>query len=141
MPINNLFGTVPAKIYQTRILVVDDNEALLEAVGGHLELRGARVDLATSGVEAVELLAERTYDKILCDSELMGGEYGPQLVPEFKRLHRGEIIGTSSNPDPQISEDWQDGGATFHPKPRGLVTISDYAGAIMNSSKPGLIRS
>jgi CheY-like chemotaxis protein len=140
MSINDLIGTGPARTYQTRILLVDDNVALLEAVGDHLELKGAIVDRATSGTEAIELLTKSTYAKVVCDSELLNGEYGPQLVSEFKKLHQGEIIGTSSNPDPQIPKDWQDGGAIFHPKPMGLVTMSDYAGVILSSSEPSLVK-
>ncbi|MEV5409016.1 response regulator transcription factor [Thermopolyspora sp. NPDC052614] len=50
-----------------RLLVVDDEPALREALRSSLEFEGYRVDLAGDGAEALELLARGTYGAVLLD--------------------------------------------------------------------------
>jgi DNA-binding response OmpR family regulator len=45
-----------------RILIVDDEPELLEALGALLELEGYEVDLAAGGVEALAIAAKRAPD-------------------------------------------------------------------------------
>jgi CheY-like chemotaxis protein len=58
-----------------RILVVDDNEVLLTAVGGLLRSMGHSPDVARNGREAVEAAARNRYDVVLLDIQMpeMGG--------------------------------------------------------------------
>jgi PAS domain S-box-containing protein len=52
------------------VLVVDDEEGIRELVRDGLTARGARVDLAASGEEALCLLESRDYEIVLCDVNL-----------------------------------------------------------------------
>ena len=50
-----------------RILVVDDDEMVLEALGGLLRPEGYEVHLVSSGSEALKRLEEDDYDLLLLD--------------------------------------------------------------------------
>jgi signal transduction histidine kinase/CheY-like chemotaxis protein len=63
-----------------RILLVDDEPALAKAL--KRALRGHRVEIAADGQQALELLAERSFDLVLCDL-MMPHLSGPEL---FERL-------------------------------------------------------
>jgi PAS domain S-box-containing protein len=52
------------------LLVVDDEEGIREMVRDGISSRGARVDVASSGEEALCLMESRSYDVVLCDLNL-----------------------------------------------------------------------
>jgi PAS domain S-box-containing protein len=52
------------------LLVVDDEESIREMVRDGLTARGVRVELASSGEEALCLMESRSYDVVLCDLNL-----------------------------------------------------------------------
>jgi CheY-like chemotaxis protein len=52
------------------VLVVDDEEGIREMVREGLSSRGARVEVASTGEEALCLLESREYDVVLCDLKL-----------------------------------------------------------------------
>jgi diguanylate cyclase (GGDEF)-like protein len=52
---------------QTRILVVDDEEIMREFLREVLSDQGYKIDLASSGKDAVEKMAEQEYDLVLTD--------------------------------------------------------------------------
>jgi CheY-like chemotaxis protein len=54
------------------VLVVDDEESIRELVSDGLLARGARVELAASGEEALCLLDTRNYEVVVCDVSLRG---------------------------------------------------------------------
>jgi acyl-CoA thioesterase len=54
----------------TRVLVIEDEEALGEAVAGALTDGGFRVDRAANGAEALAKVRERTYDVVICDLKM-----------------------------------------------------------------------
>jgi len=54
------------------VLVVDDEESIRELVSDGLLARGARVDAAASGEEALCLLDTRGYEAVICDLNLRG---------------------------------------------------------------------
>lgn len=68
---------------QSRILVVEDNEANQMLVRAVLELEGYAVDLAGSAPEALERLQGATPDLILMDVQLPG-EDGLSLTRQLK---------------------------------------------------------
>ncbi len=57
-----------------RLLVVDDEENILLTISEVLRLEGHEVDVASSGREAVGLLAGREYDLILTDLHMADGD-------------------------------------------------------------------
>ena len=70
-----------------RILVVDDEETLCEALKFNLEAEGYEVDTAHSAEEALALDLTR-YDLLLLDI-MMGGISGTQMVGILKSNWRG----------------------------------------------------
>lgn len=70
---------------QTRVLIVDDDEAHAEALAESLELDGYVSTLAGSGKEGVERLAEQSFDAVLTDL-VMHDLDGLALLKEAQRL-------------------------------------------------------
>jgi signal transduction histidine kinase len=54
----------------TRALVIEDEEALGEAVAGALTDAGFRVDRAANGAEALTKIREHAYDVVICDLKM-----------------------------------------------------------------------
>jgi len=74
-----------------RVLLVDDEEAFVEALGKRLKARGLNVETSNSGEEAITKAEERTFDVIVLDLAMPGMDG----IETLKRL-RG------SDPDMQI---------------------------------------
>jgi PAS domain S-box-containing protein len=74
----------------TRILIVDDDEALLEALPEALRLRmnGVGIDVSETAQRALELIREVDYDAIVTDIKLPGMD-GLALLNEIKELRPG----------------------------------------------------
>jgi len=68
--------TLPASL---RLLVADDDVNLREALGEYFARKGFAVQLAASGLEAIELLRRRTCDISVLDGH-MPGLTGPQVL-------------------------------------------------------------
>ena len=76
----------------TRILVAEDEEIMRITVLDHLRHQGWRVDAATNGAEALELVKKNSYDLILSDIRMPSLD-GEKLLLEVKRLApRTEVI-------------------------------------------------
>jgi len=71
-------------VNQARLMVVDDEESLRITTAAILEKEGYTVDVASSGNEAVELLAGADYDLVLTDLHMEGGE-GLMVLNEIRR--------------------------------------------------------
>jgi two-component system, cell cycle sensor histidine kinase and response regulator CckA len=54
----------------TRALVIEDEEALGEAVAGALSDAGFRADRATDGADALVKIRDRAYDVVICDLKM-----------------------------------------------------------------------
>jgi signal transduction histidine kinase len=70
---------------QPRVLVVDDEEAVMLTIQGILELDGYEVIATASGKEALELLRAQCFDVVLADLHLENGMDGLDLVRELRR--------------------------------------------------------
>src|SRR6267378_2464891 len=55
-----------------QILVIDDEIHITELIFDVLARQGARIDLANSGVEALEQIQKKNYDVIICDQRMPG---------------------------------------------------------------------
>src|ERR1043165_2816449 len=69
---------------QARLLVVDDEENLRITTAAILEKEGYDVDTASSGNEAIELLAAADYDLVLTDLHMEAGE-GLSVLNRIRR--------------------------------------------------------
>jgi PAS domain S-box-containing protein len=77
-------------VNEARILIVDDDEALLEALPEALRLRmnGIEIDTSESALAALELIRDVDYDAIVSDIKLPGMD-GLALLGEIKQLRPG----------------------------------------------------
>jgi PAS domain S-box-containing protein len=77
-------------VTDARILIVDDDEALLEALPEALRMRmnGVQIDTSPSAPAALELIREVDYDAIVSDIKLPGMD-GLALLTEVKELRPG----------------------------------------------------
>jgi two-component system, NtrC family, sensor kinase len=75
------------------LLVVDDEEGIREMVRDGLAARGVRVEVASSGEEALCLMESRSYDVVLCDLNLKSfapsAISGQELYARVTRLAAG----------------------------------------------------
>lgn len=78
-----------------QVLVVDDDAALLRAIGAIFRHHGFVVELCASVPAALEILAARPFDVILTDLDL-GGDSGIDLLREAQRrqVHVAAILFT-----------------------------------------------
>ncbi|HET8781503.1 MAG TPA: response regulator [Pyrinomonadaceae bacterium] len=67
-----------------RLLVVDDEESLRITTAAILEREGYSVDTASSGDEAISLLAQTDYDLVLTDLHMEGGD-GLSVLNQIRR--------------------------------------------------------
>jgi two-component system response regulator FlrC len=82
----------PLRAAEHRILVVDDEQPVLDAVGEYLSAYGFTVDAAAELEEAEALLATAEYSLMIADVRLTGmhGREGLELL-RFARRHCPEI--------------------------------------------------
>ena len=66
------------------VLIVDDDEAVLTMLYKVIRSNGIEADTVASGEEALERTAQRTYDLILLDVNLMGMD-GFQVVQTLRQ--------------------------------------------------------
>src|SRR5687767_11674943 len=75
-------GTDPV---DRRVLIVDDEETIRDALGRFLRARGFEVVVADSAAVALEQLRAARFGAMLCDVR-MPGTTGMELLPEAHRL-------------------------------------------------------
>lgn len=72
-------------ITQKKVLIIDDFAQMRSTLKQMLQsIRIADIDMAANGKEALELLARRAYDIVLCDYNLGEGKDGQQVLEEAK---------------------------------------------------------
>ena len=74
-----------------RILIVDDEEELVSAIGERLTLRGFRTQGVTSGAAAIEYLASNACDVVLLDVK-MPGVSGLEVLGTIKAEHPNTAV-------------------------------------------------
>lgn len=70
---------------EIRVLLVDDEEELIEAVEERLQLRGIRASSSTSGQDALGQLRECAFNVVVVDIR-MPGMGGLELLDEIKKI-------------------------------------------------------
>jgi two-component system response regulator QseB len=94
-----------------RLLLVEDEKELAEALAAALSKQGIIIDHATLLADACELTRQNTYDAILLDRRLPDGE-GLTFIPKLRRggIETPVIVLTARN-DPKERIEGLDGGA------------------------------
>jgi len=77
---------IPTDAPSRAILIVDDERDIAEMLSELLTAAGHRVDLATSGNQALRRLAQRSYDVILSDLKMPDLD-GPNLYRRLQQTH------------------------------------------------------
>lgn len=111
-----------------RVLVVDDEESIRNAIGKFLKSRGYDVGVAENGDAALELLQHERYDALLCDVR-MPGMSGTEVVPRAMELRPdlAVLMLTAVNDAPTATDALAHGAMDYLMKP---VELDDLAKAV-----------
>ena len=122
------------------VLIVDDDEAVLTMLYKVIRSNGIEADTVASGEEALERTAQRTYDLILLDVNLMG-------MDGFSGGDRPSGSGASGPPSSSSADArrtmilcmaWTSGQTTMLTKPFNPVTLGAKVKALIRRSRNGL---
>lgn len=100
-----------------RILIVDDEKAILLAFKKILKSPSVAVDTAETIGEAEDLLKSNTYNAVIVDLRLTGinGEEGLQIIKHVKELHpQTNVILVTGYGSPAVMEKAYALGAAFY---------------------------
>jgi two-component system sensor histidine kinase/response regulator len=100
-PAQSIGVSPSATLSGKQILVVDDNPINLDIATETLQSAGANVDAASSGPEALELLARKIYDLVVLDLAMPGMDgltVGRTLRASNKNANVGIVLFTASDP-------------------------------------------
>src|SRR5918999_1329796 len=110
-----------------RILIVDDEEAVLFAMTEYFTHRGFAVDCARNGWQAEMLLAVNRYAAVITDVQLTGGHdrQGLDLIPYIRQQWPSVcIILLTANGSPEVeAEAHRRGVEAFLHKPMSLSHV------------------
>ena len=122
-----------------QILVIDDEIHITELIFDVLTRQGARIDLAHSGMEALEQIQKKNYDVIICDQRMPGvsGQRLYRLVESWNAdlRHRflfvtGDVIGA------QTGRFFAQVGVQYLRKPFRIHELLDAIEGLINRSQP-----
>ncbi len=114
----------------TRALVVEDEQALGEAVAAALADEGFRPDRAADGDEALARLRERHYDVIICDLKMPkvdGMAFFREVSAKMPHVARRLIFVTGDVAGTEAERFLEESGCRWIPKPfrlRDLVRVA-----------------
>jgi len=118
-----------------KLLVVDDNPDILQALASMITLFGHGVDEAGDGLEAIRLLRKGRYDVVVTDADMPRVD-GVQLC-KFVKAQRPDIhvIGMSGNLS-ALKEMENAGADICLPKPFGLDEFQSAIEKRLDASSP-----
>ena len=98
--------SIESQLVNMPILVVEDNLVVQEMIGEFLTLSGAKVDIASNGLEALQLLSKKTYAAVLMDTQMpvMDGLTTAIQIRQLEHLKHLPIIGLSGGINPKDRE-------------------------------------
>ena len=107
-----------------RALVVDDDRMLARTLGEILELKGWSVNVATSGAEAVNVVAREEFDVVLMDIRMPGMDG----VDAFKAMKASRpdirvILMSAYTAESRIAEAQREGVVRILTKPVDVPTL------------------
>jgi putative two-component system response regulator len=111
-----------------RVLVVDDEESIRNAIGKFLKARGYDIVVAENGADALDALQRERFDALLCDVR-MPGMLGTEVVPRALELRPdlAVLMLTAVNDAPTATEVLAHGAMDYLMKP---VELDDLAKAV-----------
>jgi len=121
----------------SRVLVVDDEEAIVRALRTNLRARGYEVDLASTGEQALRLAADRHPDAVILDLGLPGID-GTEVIRGLRGWSAVPIIVLSARGAESDKVAALDAGADdYVPKPFGMGELLARLRAALRRSAPG----
>lgn len=100
-----------------RILLADDEPAILLTLSAILELHGYEVETAHSGAEALRKLEDAVFDLVITDMRMETEDAGFAVTEGAKRQPYKPAVAILTA-YPALAADWRDKGAdTFFVKP------------------------
>jgi signal transduction histidine kinase len=114
----------------TRALIVEDEEALGDAVASALSDAGFRVDRAVDGAEGLARVRAQHYDVIVCDLKMPrvdGRTFFRTIAPRVPNIARRMIFMTGDVAGTEAEEFLRESGCRWIPKPfrlRDLVRVA-----------------
>ncbi len=130
-------GAVPAgggAAARSRILVVDDEQAIRDLLVGLLSLDGHEVEAARTGAEALQRLAEQPFDAIIADirmPEMDGIEFYNRILHEHPELARRVIFTSGDTISPDTRAFVESTTVPFLAKPFQLRTVREVVRAVV----------
>jgi signal transduction histidine kinase len=121
---------LPAVPAGTRALVIEDEQALNEAVASALADEGFEVDRAADGEEALARLSERLYDLVICDlkmPKMNGMVFFREVSAHMPQIARRIVFVTGDVAGTDAERFLEDCGCRWVPKPfrlRDLVRVA-----------------
>jgi two-component system KDP operon response regulator KdpE len=119
-----------------RVLVVDDEEAIVRALRANLKARDYEVDLASTGEQALDLAARRHPDAVILDLGLPGMD-GTEVIRGLRGWSHVPIIILSARSDEAEKVAALDAGADdYVPKPFGMDELMARLRAALRRATP-----
>ncbi len=119
-----------------RVLVVDDEEAIVRALSTNLRAREYQVDLASTGEQALRLVAERHPDLVILDLGLPGID-GMEVLRGLRGWTMVPIVVLSARTNEEDKVDALDNGADdYVTKPFGMGELLARVRAALRRAAP-----
>jgi CheY-like chemotaxis protein len=120
-------ATTEVAQHSLRIALVEDNNALREALAFSLQDAGHEVTAAASGADLRARLGEAAPDVLLTDYRLPRGETGLDVINEMRtRHHELPAILLTGDTDPRLVREMAECGVSLLHKPVNLQTLLSY---------------
>jgi CheY-like chemotaxis protein len=99
-------------LLQSTILLVDDNLLIQQTLKEFIQLAGAQVDVASDGIQAIELISRKMYSAVLMDTQMpiMNGIEATLRIRQQDRLLNLPIIGLSADTSSEKKEQCLEAG-------------------------------
>jgi len=120
------------------VLVIDDEIHITELMFDVLSRHGARIDIASSGAEALEQLKKKNYDVILCDQRMPGisGQRLYRLIESLNpELQHRFLFVTGDVVNAQTKRFFTQAGVQFIRKPFKIQDLLEAIENIFNRSQ------
>ncbi len=118
-----------------KILIIDDEEVLLEAIGGYFKHKGFDTFSASSGGEGLEIVKKESPDLLILDLHLGGDLSGVGALREAKKIKSDlkVIILTGFGEEDESKDMCMDLGVSkFLAKPMSLKELGKNVEGVLN---------
>jgi signal transduction histidine kinase/ActR/RegA family two-component response regulator len=121
------------------VLVIDDEVHITELIFDVLARQGAHIDLANSGVEALDQIKKNDYDVIICDQRMPGvsGQRLYRLVESLNReLRHRFLFVTGDVVNAQTKRFFAQAGVQYIRKPFRIHELLDAVESLLSRKQP-----